>query len=133
MIRYIITMVIAGLIVTFLVYPDSFDIVKANIDGMVSKIVNTAGDYDSIKNISQNPQDYVNKHVIVKGELQQRLGGPSIASGDDYWIWLDDTSCIERQRDYKYGNSYVAEGKIGGEFRPVLGPEYFIVCSSPLR
>ena len=93
--------------------------------------ISTTPSYNSIKDISQNPTDYLGQHIIVRGTLQSRFFDPSIVDKDDYWIWLDGDTCEERQRDYDYGSTYIAEGTFSTINH--IYSTYGIVCSKPIH
>ena len=98
---------------------------------LIQQKTSTTSDYNSIKDIAQNPDDYIGQTIIVKGKLIQRVGGPSISAEEDYWIWLDEWTCQERQRDYDYGKTYSAEGTfiIINRYPEQKG----ISCSKPIQ
>jgi len=88
--------------------------------------------YDSIKDISQNPSDYYGKNVNVRGVLVQRLGGFSLKDSQDYWIWLDE-NCKEENRDYEAGSTYSVEGVYYHETDKYSWLNDRIKCTQPLH
>ena len=93
----------------------------------------------SIKDLNQNPENYLSKNVSVSGDLTFRVGGYSLDSSDGYWIWLND-NCIESQRNYDNGlhapsSRYSAKGTllytegIGFGF----GSKYYLSCTYPIE
>lgn len=100
--------------------------------------------YVSIKDLHQNPEEYVEKNITIKGMLNNRIGGYSLEDNEGYWVWIGEDSlgkgCIEGQRDYDYNfQKYEAIGFL-------MSPKpcsyicfsfgeghYYFKCSKPLN
>jgi len=82
----------------------------------LGKIATSSGvSYSSIKDLHQNPSNYVGQNVSIRGKLNNRLGGYSLEDSDGYWVWIGGnewgSGCIERQREYNYNSqTYTAKG-----------------------
>jgi len=94
--------------------------------------------YSSIKDLHQNPSNYIGRNVSIKGKLNNRLGGYSLEDSDGYWVWIED-NCIESQRDYNYNSqTYVAKGTWRSPKKDEYGfgwgveYKYRLSCISPL-
>ena len=102
--------------------------IKQGIDNLT---VSTKRNYTAIKDIAQNKDDYVDKDVKIKGKLTYRMGGDTLDDKDGYFIFLDEISCEERNRDYDYGSRYTAEGKLTKSGNIYL-TEYWFICDKYL-
>ena len=148
-VMFVITSLMILFIVNFII-PASFQSLKNVIPtGLSIKSFLGIGykDYASIKEVVQEPQYYVIEDVTISGILTYNSGEGYILKDIDsgYWVKIGNdtkgTTCLESQREYKYGSQvYLATGilkqqspcyKKGG----CSIEEYNLrfVCSSPLR
>ena len=112
-----------------IIFPSNFSL------GEISSL--KMGSYNSIKDLQQNPSNYLEKNVRVKGKLNNRLGGYSLEDSDGYWVWIED-NCIEGQREYNYNSQiYTAIGmwlppKESEYFTWGIEYKYRLRCTTPL-
>jgi hypothetical protein len=105
----------------------------------LEKIVSSGGiSYSSIKDLQQNPANYVGQTLSIKGKLNNRMGGYSLEDNDGYWVWIED-NCIESQRDYSFNSqTYAAKGNwLSPKNEPYsfgwgMEEKYRLSCSSAL-
>ena len=108
---------------------------KVMDSNVILKSKTTKPSYNSIKDISQNHESYMDQEVRVKGKLRQRLmSGYNLNDDEGYWVSLHD-NCMEKQRRYVTGTDskiYIAEGT----FKKIVesyDTYYKIFCSKPLE
>jgi len=88
--------------------------------------------YTSIKDIAQNKEEYIGKKVRIKGKLISRVGGDTLNSPDNYFIFINEKSCEEKNRDYYSSKKYVAEGNLEKREYNYFPTDYFFVCEKYL-
>ena len=74
---WLLVFIVGSLIVSFLVYPSSFQSFKSNVKSIVPSISNSNLNSSTSKievltdfeDITRNPENYVNKQISIKGKL----------------------------------------------------------------
>ena len=120
--------IVGSLIVSFLIYPSSFESFKSNVKSISDNVINklqTSKEklnkdnpyvYVKIKDLNQNPSNYIGKEINIKGKLNNRFGGISLEDNNGYWVWIGNdqlgAGCIENQREYNYeSQTYSVKGE----------------------
>jgi|GEM_PF-2782183 len=94
----------------------------------------------SIKELSENPDDYSGVRVKIIGMLKSLVGGNSLRDIEGYWVWIND-NCTESDKSYAYETKYyTAEGiwKVPNtqeyQLDPMVGMsyKYRLECSTPI-
>lgn len=94
--------------------------------------LNSTESINSIKEITQNPNDYVGKEVEIKGELREKIGGYLLMDNEEYWVWIEEKTCMEAHRDYKTGQIYTAKGFFRKAENEWAALDYWLECSNPM-
>lgn len=99
----------------FIIYSYNLFGIKTNINNLnftnlTFGLKNVGINFISIKDLNQNPNNYLGKTVNINGMLNNRLGGYSLEDSDGYWVWIGNNElgegCIEHQREYNYNSQF---------------------------
>lgn len=108
-------LIIIGIIVVIgLVYAYDVGGIKTSL-GELQQTLNEEEGFVTMEQLHNNAQEYYGREVVVKGTLQERVGGYTLKDRDGYFIWIGNNDwgagCIEGQRDYSFDSkTYTAKG-----------------------
>lgn len=92
--------------------------------------------YDSIKDIQENPQNYLNQQVQVKGEINLRVGLLVIKSENNY-VYLSKKNCKDKIGIENIANNeiFIINGTfVYKEIDESTEPKgYYINCSQTIK
>ena len=106
---WLLVFIVGSLIVSFIIYPQSFESFKSKISSTGESISSNldsldiggvkSSTYTSIKELRQNPSDYIGEKISVKGYLEMAGLGYYLEDNEGYIIWIED-NCLESGRQY---------------------------------